>query len=93
MIPEAFVDADVVAIHLRITRRQVLEMTRRNAIPGYPLGTGSTRKVWRYKLSEIDATVTGVGRKKAPDAAFGQNAISGTIGDGSPRSQKGKSDG
>ena len=37
---EPFVDANTVAAHLKTTRRQVLEMTRRGIVPGYPLGTG-----------------------------------------------------
>ena len=87
---EHFVDANTVAAHLKTTRRQILEMTRKGVIRGYPLGTGSTRKVWRYKLSEIDAVVTGA-RKKPPEAAFSQNEISSKISSGSPRSsQKGK---
>jgi hypothetical protein len=55
---EPYVDADAVAGYLKITRRQVLEMTRRGVFPGYPLGTGSSRRVWRYKLSEVDAAVS-----------------------------------
>jgi len=54
---EPFVDATAVADYLKITRRQVLEMTRHGAFPGYPLGLGSSRRVWRYRLSEIDAAV------------------------------------
>jgi hypothetical protein len=88
---ESFVDANTIAAHLKTTRRQVLEMTRRGVIPGYPLGAGSSRRVWRYKLSEIDACLTAVDRKKAPEAAFCQSAISSKINSGSPRSsQKGK---
>jgi hypothetical protein len=75
---ESFVDANAVAAHLKITRRQVLEMTRRGIIPGYPLGVGTNRRVWRYKLSEIDAVVTG-GSKKSPEAAFRQSATSSKI--------------
>jgi hypothetical protein len=88
---EPFVDANAVAAHLTVTRRQILEMTRRGLIPGYPLGIGSKRRVWRYKLSEIDAVVTGEGWKKSPERAFCQSAISSKINSGSPRSgQKGK---
>jgi hypothetical protein len=87
---EHFVDANTVAAHLKTTRRQVLEMTRKGIVPGYPLGIGSRRRVWRYKLSEIDACLTG-GRKKSPEAAFCQTEISCKIGSGSLRSsQKGK---
>ncbi len=88
---EPFVDANTVAAHLKTTRRQVLEMTRRGTIPGYPLGTGSSRRVWRYKLSEIDDCLTARGRKKSLEAAFCQHEISSKISIGSPRSsQKGK---
>jgi hypothetical protein len=87
---EPFVDANTIAVHLKATRRQILEMTRRGVIPGYPLGIGSTRRVWRYKLSEIDAAVTR-DRKKLPEAAFYGGDISSKISSGSPRSgQKGK---
>ena len=40
MTPEPYVTADDVATHLKITRRQVLEMTRKRIIPAYPLGVG-----------------------------------------------------
>jgi hypothetical protein len=88
---EPFVDASTVAAHLDITRRQVLEMTRRCVIPGYPMGIGSRRRVWRYKLSEIDVCLTTGSRKKSPGAVFCQNEISSKISSGSPPgSQKGK---
>lgn len=54
---ERFVDASTVAEHVGITRRAVLEMTRRGVFPGYPLGMGSRRKTWKYKLSEVDAAI------------------------------------
>ena len=55
--PERFVDANALAQHLSVTRRQVLEMTRRGIIPGHPLGIGTNRKVWRYKISEVEAAL------------------------------------
>jgi excisionase family DNA binding protein len=69
MTPEPYITADHVAEYLSLTRRQVLEMTRRGTIPGYPLGTGSSRRVWRYKLSEIDSALATTGRKKLPESA------------------------
>ena len=36
MTPEPYVTADDVAEHLKITRRQVLEMTRRGLLPSSP---------------------------------------------------------
>jgi excisionase family DNA binding protein len=60
---EPFVDPNEVAKYLKIRRRQVLEMTRLGVLPAYPLGIGLNRKVWRYKLSEVDAAVSsGVNR-------------------------------
>ncbi|MGO9084587.1 MAG: helix-turn-helix domain-containing protein [Candidatus Sulfotelmatobacter sp.] len=71
---EPFVDANTVAEHLKISRRQALEMTRRGILPGYPLGVGSSRRVWRYKLSEIDAAVAS-GTKNPPESAICQTAL------------------
>ncbi len=85
---EHFVDANTVAMHLKVTRRQTLEMTRRGVIPAYALGTGSTRKVWRYKLSEIDACIAAGGGKKSCEAVFCQSDISSKISSGSPRSSR-----
>jgi predicted DNA-binding transcriptional regulator AlpA len=53
---ESFVDANTVAQFLAITRRQVLELARAKKIPAHPL-LGGRRKVWRSKLSEVDATL------------------------------------
>jgi excisionase family DNA binding protein len=89
MTPEPYITANHVAEYLSITRRQVLEMTRRGTLPGHPLGTGPSRKVWRYRLSEIDAVLAGAGRKKSSESASSQLLISGRIATGSPRSQKG----
>ncbi len=50
---EPFVDADAVANYMRISRRQVLAMSRRGELPAHPIGVG--RKTWRYRISEIAA--------------------------------------
>jgi hypothetical protein len=63
MTLESFVTADDIAEHLKITRRQALEMTRKRIIPAHPLGTGKHRRVWRYKISEVDSTLSSAGRK------------------------------
>jgi len=89
MTPEPFISAEEVAAHLKVQRRQILEMTRRGVLPGYPLGTGSSRRVWRYKLTEIDAIVT-AGSKKSPEAAFCQNTKAGTIPAAVPNWPEGK---
>jgi hypothetical protein len=82
-----------VAEHLKITRRQVLEMTRRGLIPAYPLGVGEHRRVWRYKISDVEAAIASGVRK--PSVSPKGGALAGatsqrTMPVGSPRSQKGK---
>jgi excisionase family DNA binding protein len=86
---EPYVSAEEVAAYLNITRRQVLEMTRRGTIPGYPLGTGSSRRVWRYKLTEIDSVISGK-REMTPEHPVFGTANPGKIIDGSPRNRKGR---
>ena len=55
---ERFVDANAVAEHLSVTRRQVLEMTRSRIIPGHPVDPTAGRKQWRYKLSVVDSALS-----------------------------------
>ena len=57
MTPEPFVTAEDIAEHLKITRRQALAMARKQIIPAHPLGTGKHRRVWRYKISEVDSVI------------------------------------
>src|ERR1700730_5153140 len=66
--PEPFVDADAVAAFLSIKRRQVLELARSGRIPAHPL-LGSRRKVWRFRLSEVDAAVvSGIRQRPIPSS-------------------------
>jgi hypothetical protein len=55
--PEPFVDPTRAAAFLSIRPRQLLELARANAVPGYPIGRGK-RRVWRFRLSELAASVT-----------------------------------
>jgi len=55
--PEQFVDAVRAAEFLSIRPRQLLELARANALPGHPIG-GGKRRVWRFRLSELAASVT-----------------------------------
>lgn len=57
--PESFVDADEAAKFLFLTRCRILELTRAGKLPGHPIGDG-TRRVWRFRLSELTAAVTTV---------------------------------
>ncbi len=51
---EPFVDADIAATFLGITRRTLLQKVRAGKIPGHPLDPTSRKKEWRFKLSELD---------------------------------------
>jgi hypothetical protein len=56
--PERFVSADEAARFLSVTRRYVLELARRGIAGAYPIGTGSQRKVWVFRLSELADSIT-----------------------------------
>jgi hypothetical protein len=55
--PERFVSADEAARFLSVTRRYVLELARRGIAGAYSIGTGSQRKVWVFRLSELATAV------------------------------------
>jgi hypothetical protein len=69
---EPFVSADAVACYVGIERRQVMQLTRAGKLPAYPIDPEAKRKAWRYKLSEVDAMISG-SRKAVGElaAAFG----------------------
>ena len=52
---EPYVSAEVIAQHLSIPKRQVLDRTREGRFPGHAVDPLAVRKQWRYKVSEIDA--------------------------------------
>jgi len=54
---ERFVDADEAGEFLSLNRRRILELARAGKLPAHPIGEGS-RRVWRFRLSEIAAAVT-----------------------------------
>ena len=91
--PERFVDASALAKHLSVMRRQVLEMTRRGVIPGHPLGIGTSRRVWRYKISEVEAAIASSGRKPPvakTASSLPANSTPSMMPVGSSRSQRRK---
>jgi hypothetical protein len=93
---ERFVDADALAEHLSIARRQILEMTRRGIIPGHPLGVGRSRKVWRYKISEVESAIASGARKPSCESdndSLARPSNEVTIRPGSSPSQRRKSNG
>jgi hypothetical protein len=51
---EPYVDADVAARHLSITRKQLLGLARRGLIRSYPVDPTRRRKTYRFKLGELD---------------------------------------
>ena len=94
--PEPYVTADDIAAHLKITRRQVLEMTRRGLIPAHPLGVGKCRRVWRYKISEVESAIASGIRKPASNSnndGLAQCSTNGTMRPGSSPSLRRKSNG
>jgi len=79
MTPEPFVSADDAARFLCVKRRYILELARRGITGAYALGTGSKRKIWVFRLSELAASIvrneTSISKSQKPC----------TIGSGSPR--------
>jgi len=57
MTPEPFVSADHAAQFLCVKRRFLLELARRGIAGAYALGTGTKRKVWVFRLSELAASI------------------------------------
>jgi hypothetical protein len=54
---EPFVSADQAAQFLSVKRRYLLALARRGIAGAYPLGTGTKRKTWVFRLSELAASV------------------------------------
>jgi hypothetical protein len=55
--PEPFVSAEQAAQFLSVERRQLLALARRGLAGAYPLGTGTVRKVWVFRLSELAVAI------------------------------------
>ncbi len=54
---EPFVSADEAAQFLSVKRRYLLDLARRGIAGAYALGTGSKRKIWVFRLSELAASI------------------------------------
>jgi hypothetical protein len=80
-MPERFVSADEAARFLSVTRRYVLELARNGLAGAYPIGTGSQRKVWIFRLSELAQAVV----KKENSAPIHKNKKMCDPAFGSPR--------
>jgi hypothetical protein len=77
---EPFVPKEVVAEHLSLPVRKVLELARRRIIRAYPIGC--IRNQWRFRLSEVTEDIIAL-TKLAPS----------TISAAAPTSQRSKSNG
>jgi hypothetical protein len=77
--PEPFVSADQAAQFLCVKRRFLLELARRGIAGSYALGTGTKRKVWVFRLSELAAFIE---RNKTQIPNLPKPC---TIGSGGPR--------
>jgi excisionase family DNA binding protein len=53
MTPEPFVSVKEVAQFLQMAPRTIVRMARHGRIPAYPV-SGSIRRTWRFKLSEVE---------------------------------------
>ena len=78
---EPFVDADVAAEFLSLTRRRILELARAGKLPGHPIGDGA-RRVWRFRLGELAGAVvknmfTSVDDPAIPKASVGRSRLIG----------------
>jgi len=80
MNPEPFVSADEAAEFLAIKRRYLLVLARKGIAGAYPLGTGSKRRIWIFRLSELAASIAGEGTTLIPE--YSKSAM---IRTGSPR--------
>ena len=85
MTSEPYVDAQTVADYLKIEKRSVLALTRKGKLPAHPLDREAVRKVWRFKLSEVDAAIATNGATRALSRVPEQS----NNAPGSPRSQRG----
>jgi hypothetical protein len=55
---EPFVSADEAAQFVGIRRRELLALARRGIAGAYPLGTGTERHIWVFRLSELASAIT-----------------------------------
>ena len=58
MSPESFVDSVTAAEFLAVSPRYLLDLTRAGRVPAHPLGLGTKRHVWRYRLSELEESLS-----------------------------------
>jgi hypothetical protein len=86
---ERFSTPEDIARHLQITRRQVLQAARQNLLPAHPISFGGRRRIWRFKISEVDVAIA----RRTANSNGVLIADEGTMASGSSRSRKEKSNG
>ncbi len=57
MTREPFVSAQEAAGFLAINRRYLLVLARKGIAGAYALGTGTRRRIWVFRLSELASTI------------------------------------
>jgi len=50
---EPYVDAERAAVFLAMPRRTLLNLARREKLPGHPVGSGQ-RRTWKFRISELE---------------------------------------
>ena len=55
--PEPFVSAEEAARFLSVKRRYLLALARMGIAGAYAIGTGTMRKVWVFRLSELSTAI------------------------------------
>lgn len=78
---EPFVSANDAAQFLGIRRRELLTLARHGIAGAYPLGTGTQRHIWVFRLSELTEAIT----QKSSIHIVQNPAGRGTIRSGSSR--------
>jgi hypothetical protein len=53
LLSEPYVDAASAATHLSISRKTLVRLARKGAVPAHGLGEGHKR-MWRFRISELD---------------------------------------
>lgn len=82
MAPEPFVSADEAARFLSVKRRHLLTLARTGLAGAYALGTGTQRKIWVFRLSELANAIAN------PNSLIPKPTKCVTIRSGSPHAER-----
>ena len=67
-VQEQFVDAERAAKFLSMKRKTLLDLARKGALPGHPVGAGK-RRMWKFRITELDqwmATAVNLSQRPGP---------------------------